>query len=168
MTKPCGVFILYQNELFAEGLRSLLEQQKTIAVLGMTKSTKNGFRTACTFRPDVLIVEESRGAVRSPALQAALRQGGIANIVTLSLDHKVATVYHYGRSTIDEFSPAGLVQVLSSLGATPARRARRGPGESRRSQESGAQPTPSGRSSDRKKPGWAAVHCGKAESVHLK
>ena len=108
--RPCRIFIVYSGGLFAEGIRSLLEELHVAEIVGMERDARKTLRTVRHLKPDVVIVEETAGKEWSPVIGTLLRQGIVARVVLLSLNHHNANIYHNCR--IPATSSANLVKAI--------------------------------------------------------
>lgn len=108
---PCRTYIVYHNGLFAEGVRSVLEQDDRIEVVGMERNVTKALQAVRSLRPEVILVEEpTEHWGKWPFLQLA----AAGRIVTLSLDHSDATVYD--RHSISAIDANDLVKVIQGAG----------------------------------------------------
>jgi hypothetical protein len=92
---PCRTYIVYRHELFAQGVRGVLAQQGGVKIVGMESDMARATRAVHALRPEVILVEEpTESGVAWPFLKWA----AASRIVTLSLQHAHATVYHPHRT----------------------------------------------------------------------
>ena len=91
---PCRTYIVYHHALFAQGVRSVLEAQNGVQIVGMEKDIGKALKAVRSLRPEVVLLEElSAKKAQWPFLQLATA----GRVVTLSLDHAFATVYDQRR-----------------------------------------------------------------------
>ena len=104
---PCRAYIVYHHALFAQGVRSVLEAQEGVQVVGMESNVGKALKAVRSLRPEVVLVEESSAnKVHWPLLQLATT----GRVVTLSLDHAFATVYDQHRMPISD--PVSLANAI--------------------------------------------------------
>jgi DNA-binding NarL/FixJ family response regulator len=104
---PCRTYILYRHALFAHGVRSLLEQEHSVQIVGMESDMAQAVKAVSSLHPEVILVEESADPGETwPFFELA----AAGRIVTFSIDHGYATVYNHHRSLATE--PADLVQAI--------------------------------------------------------
>ena len=94
---PCRTYIVYENGLFAQGVRSVLEEQCAVKVVGMESDVAKALKAVRSLQPEVIIVEECTGAHQRMRLGALLHSAAAGRVVTLSLNHAFATVYQRNR-----------------------------------------------------------------------
>ena len=110
-TSPCRTYIVYQHALFAEGVRSVLEEQNGVQIVGMEKDIGKALKAVRSLRPEVVLLEEpSSKKAQWPFLQLATA----GRVVTLSLDHAFATVYDQERFPASD--PAELAKAIRGNG----------------------------------------------------
>ena len=108
---PCRAYIVYRNQLFAKGVRSVLEAKSAVQIVGMEEDIGKALKAVRSLRPDVVLLEEpSEKEARWPFLKLA----AVARVVTLSLDHGFATVYDQHR--VPAFDPAELIRAIRGGG----------------------------------------------------
>ncbi len=90
VTKVC---ILLNHALFGQGIRSLLRGRRAIQIVGMRKDEKKCLETMDSLHPEVVIVEQSNGAIEPTALGTILQRPGVERVVGLNIDHNYATVF---------------------------------------------------------------------------
>ncbi len=90
VTKVC---ILFNHALFGQGIRSLLRGRRAIQIVDMKKDDKKCLETMESLHPEVVIVEQSNGAIEPSALGTILQQPGVERVVGLNIDHNNATVF---------------------------------------------------------------------------
>jgi hypothetical protein len=93
----CRTYIVYENGLFAQGVRSVLEEQCGVKVVGMESDVAKALKAVRSLKPEVIVVEECTGAHQRMRLGALLHSATAGRVVTLSLDHAFATVYQRNR-----------------------------------------------------------------------
>jgi len=104
---PCRVYIVYRHGLFAQGVRSILEKQGGVQIVGMESNEAKALKAVRSLRPEVTLVEEpTKKDARWPFLQLA----AAGRVVTLSLEHAFATVHDQHR--IPASDPADLVKAI--------------------------------------------------------
>lgn len=104
---PCRAYIVYHHGLFAQAVRSLLEKERGVAIVGMESDVARAKMAVRTLRPEVILVEEPVDhALIWPCLEAA----GATRIVTLSLQHVHATVYDTRRTEAGD--PLDLIKAI--------------------------------------------------------
>jgi DNA-binding NarL/FixJ family response regulator len=90
----CRTYIVYEHALFAQGVRSVLEAQDGVQIVGMEKDIGKALKAVRSLQPDVVLLEEpSLKKTHWPFLQLATT----GRVVTLSLDNAFATVYDQRR-----------------------------------------------------------------------
>jgi DNA-binding NarL/FixJ family response regulator len=94
---PRSIYIVYHHGLFAQGVRSVLEEQCAVTVVGMESDMAKALKAVCALLPEVIIVEECAGKHQPMRLGAFLNTAAAGRVVTLSLGHKFATVYQRSR-----------------------------------------------------------------------
>lgn len=89
-TSPCRTYIVYRNALFAQGVRSVLERESAVQIVGMEDDITKADKAVRALHPEVILMEEPMGSgVSCPFLEWA----AASRIVTFSLNHAYATVY---------------------------------------------------------------------------
>jgi len=110
-TSPCRTYIVYRNALFAQGVRSVLERESGVQIVGMEDDLTRATTALRALQPDVILVEEPMNHVVTwPFLEAATA----SRIVTFSLTHAYATVYDPHRMAATE--PADLLKAIQGVG----------------------------------------------------
>jgi chemotaxis response regulator CheB len=99
---PCRIYIVYHHGLFAQGVRSVLEERCAVKVVGMESDVTKALKAVRSLEPEVIIVEECTGAHQPMRLGAFLHSAAAGRVVTLSLDHTFATVYQRNRIPVTE------------------------------------------------------------------
>ena len=116
---PCRTYVVYSHALFAQGVRSLLEKQNGVQIVGMEKDIGKALKAVRSLRPEVLLLEEpSANKAQWPFLKLATT----GRVVTLSLDHTFATVYDQRR--IPASDP---VRLAKAIRGTLKRKQSKGP-----------------------------------------
>ncbi len=87
------VYILSNLALFAQGIRSLLRGQRVVRIVGMGKDVAKCLETMESLHPEVVIVEQSNGAIEPSTLGTILQQCAVRRVVALNIDQSYATVY---------------------------------------------------------------------------
>jgi DNA-binding NarL/FixJ family response regulator len=106
-SSPCRMYIVYNHGLFAQGVRSILEKQSGVQIVGMESNGAKALKAVRSLRPEVILVEEpTKNDARWPFLQLAVA----GRVVTLSLEHPFATVHDQHR--IPASDPADLVKAI--------------------------------------------------------
>ena len=111
---PCRTYIVYHHGLFAQGVRSVLETQRAVQIVGMESDVGKALKAVQSLQPEVIIVEECTGKQQPMRLGAFLHSATGGRVVTLSLDHDSATVYQRNRMVATD--PAELVQAIQGFG----------------------------------------------------
>lgn len=101
---PCRTYIVYENGLFAQGVRNVLEEQCGVKVVGMESDMAKALKAVRSLQPEVIVVEECTGAHQRMRLGALLHSATAGRVVTLSLDHAFATVYQRNRIPATDLS----------------------------------------------------------------
>ena len=104
---PCRTYIVYHNGLFAQGVRSVLEERCAVKVVGMESDVAKALKAVRSLQPEVIIVEECTGAHQPMRLGAFLHSAAAGRVVTLSLDHTFATVYQRNRIPATDLGELG-------------------------------------------------------------
>jgi len=110
----CRAYIVYHHGLFAQGVRSVLETRNAARIVGMESDVGKALKAVQSLKPEVIIVEERTGKHRSMQLGALLDGYGGGRVVTLSLDHGFAIVYHRERMAAKD--PADLIKLIRGNG----------------------------------------------------
>jgi hypothetical protein len=110
----CRTYIVYHHGLFAQGMRSVLEAQRAVQIVGMESDVGKALKAVQSLQPEVIIVEEATGKHQPMHLGAFLNGATGGRVVTLSLDHAAATVYQ--RNRIAATDPADLVRAIQGGG----------------------------------------------------
>jgi chemotaxis response regulator CheB len=87
------VYILFNHALFGQGIRSLLRGRHAIQIVGVKRDEAKCLETTESLHPEVVIVEQSNGAIEPSALGTILQRPGVGRVVALNIDHNWATVY---------------------------------------------------------------------------
>jgi chemotaxis response regulator CheB len=111
---PCRTYIVYHHGLFAQGVRSVLETQRGVQIVGMGSDVVKALKAVESLKPEVIIVEECTGKHQRMRLGAFLNGSTGGRVVTLSLDHEFATVYDRHRVAAND--PADLVKAIQGVG----------------------------------------------------
>jgi chemotaxis response regulator CheB len=111
---PCRTYIAYRHALFSQGVRSILEERRTVQIVGMESDFAKALKAVRFLRPEVVIVEESTKRRQPMRLAAFLHSADASRVVTLSLDHSFATVYQ--RHRVAAADPADLVKAILGTG----------------------------------------------------
>ena len=124
---PCRTYIVYHHGLFAQGVRSILENRRAVQVVGMESDAVRALKAVRSLKPEVVIVEESPKKYEPMRLRPFLECASACRVVTLSLDHVYATVYNQQR--IPASDPAQLVKAIRGVSkARSASEFAKGPG----------------------------------------
>jgi len=110
-TLPCRAYIVYRHALFALGVRSVLEKESGVQIVGMEENIGRALKAVRSLQPEVVIVEEP---TEKNAQWPFLKLAAAARVVTLSLDHAFATVYDQRR--IPASDPAELIRAIQGGG----------------------------------------------------
>lgn len=111
---PCRTYIVYRHALFFRGVRSILEDRRSVQIVGTESDFDKALKAVRSLQPEVIIVEEPTRTHQSMRLGAFLHAAGASRIVTLSLDHSFATVYE--RSRVAAAEPSDLVEAILGTG----------------------------------------------------
>jgi DNA-binding NarL/FixJ family response regulator len=107
---PCRTYIVYEHGLFAQGVRSVLENRRAVQIVGMQNDVAKALKAVRSLKPEVVIVEECSKKGESIRLRPFLDSAVAGRVVTLSLDHAFATVYNQKRLPASD--PADLVKAI--------------------------------------------------------
>jgi DNA-binding NarL/FixJ family response regulator len=108
---PCRTYIVYRNALFAQGVRSVLERESGVQIVGMENDLTRATTALRALQPEVILMEEpTESGVTWPFLECAKA----SRIVTFSLNHAHATVYDPYRTAVGD--PADLVRAIQGAG----------------------------------------------------
>jgi DNA-binding NarL/FixJ family response regulator len=110
------VCIVYEHALFAHGLKGLLEQQRTLRMVGMIERPQLSLRELHRYRPDVVVVEGNGGIAMLELLEGLM---GVA----ISLRGEEATVFT--GVPIKVSGPEELAHALRAVARAPRRQAGR-------------------------------------------
>ena len=111
---PCRTYIVYRHGLFAQGVRSILEERRTVKIVGMVDDAEKALKAVRALRPDVIIMEEPAGNCEQGCVGTFLTHATAGRVVTLSLEDSFATVYDRRRVTAT--GHAELVKVILKVG----------------------------------------------------
>jgi DNA-binding NarL/FixJ family response regulator len=112
VASQCRTYIVFRNALFAQGVRSMLERDSGVQIVGMENDLARATTALRALQPEVILVEEAMGCeITWPFLEAAAD----SRIVTFSLHHAYATVYDSRR--IATGAPADLVKAIQGVPA---------------------------------------------------
>ena len=103
----CRTYILFRNALFAQGVRSVLERESDVRIVGMANDFAEAIKAVQALRPDVILVEEP---IHSKMNLSFLEAADASRIVAISLQHVFATVYDHHRMAVAE--PSDLVKAI--------------------------------------------------------
>lgn len=110
------VCIVYEHALFAHGIRNLLEQQKTLRMVGMIERPALSLRALKRHRPDVVVVEGDGGIAILESLEGLM---GVA----ISLRGEEATIFT--GLPIRVSGPEELANAIRAVARAPRRHAGR-------------------------------------------
>jgi chemotaxis response regulator CheB len=113
-SSPCRTYIVYHHGLFAQGVRSVLDKQSGVQIVGMESDVGKALKAAHSLKPEVIILEECTGKHQPMRLGAFLHSAAGGRVVTLSLDHESATVYQ--RNHMAATDSADLVKAIQGVG----------------------------------------------------
>ena len=113
-SSPCRTYIVYHHGLFAQGVRSVLENRRAVQIVGMERDVARALKAVQSLQPEVIIVEESTGKHQPMRLGAFLNGSTGCRVVTLSLNHEFATVYNRNRMAATD--PVDLVKAIQGVG----------------------------------------------------
>ena len=105
---------MYRHGLFAQGVRSILEERHTVKIVGMDGDAEKALKAVRALRPDVVIMEEPVGKDEPMWVGAFIKSATAGRVVTLSLDHGYATVYD--RHRVPATGPAELIKAIRGSG----------------------------------------------------
>ena len=105
--EPCRTYIVYRHGLFAQGVRSVLEKQGGVQIVGMESNAAKALRAVRSLRPEVILAEEP---TKKDARWSFLQLAAAGRVVTLSLEHAYATVHDQHR--IQASDPADLIKAI--------------------------------------------------------
>jgi DNA-binding NarL/FixJ family response regulator len=92
--KQKQVLILYENPLFAEGLVSILKQERGFKVESLEIQRQKGSNLINMLRPDVVILEGSKPMVNAcSTLRELLKHSSKGRVISVDLNHNHAVVY---------------------------------------------------------------------------
>ena len=111
---PCRTYIVYHHGLFAQGVRSILEDGSTAQIVGMESDVAKAMDAVQALQPEVIIMEECAGKHQPMHLGAFLHSATDGRVVTLSLDDAYATVYDRRRLTVTD--AGDLVKAIRRVG----------------------------------------------------
>jgi DNA-binding NarL/FixJ family response regulator len=117
---PCRTYIVYQHGLFAEGLRSVLQDECPAEIVGMEHDLAKALEAVALVHPEVVIVEESDDTGQPIRPQAFLESADVDRVVALSLDHGFATVYD--RRRISATDSTALIRAIRGIPEAPESR----------------------------------------------
>jgi hypothetical protein len=104
---PCRTYIVYRNALFAQGVRSVLERESDVQIIGMENDAARAAAAVRALCPEVILVEEP---VESGTAWPFLEWANASCVVTFSLHHAYATVYSPHRTAA--YDPVDLVRAI--------------------------------------------------------
>jgi DNA-binding NarL/FixJ family response regulator len=110
------VCIVYEHSLFAHGIKDLLEQQKTLRMVGMIERPRLSLRQLKRHRPDVVLVEGDGGIAMLESLEGVM---GVA----ISLRGEEATIFT--GLPIKVSGPEELANAIRAVARPPRRQAGR-------------------------------------------
>lgn len=108
--------IVYEHALFAHGIKRLLEQQKTLRIVGMIERPLLSLRGLKRHRPDVVVVEGDGGIAMLESLEGLM---GVA----ISLRGEEATIFT--GLPIRVSGPEELANAIRAIARAPRLRAGR-------------------------------------------
>lgn len=92
--KQKQVLILYENLLFADGLVSILKQEKEVKIVSVKIQRQKGSNLIKMLRPDVVILEGGKPMVNAcSTLRELLKHGTKGRVISVDLNRKDAVVY---------------------------------------------------------------------------
>jgi DNA-binding NarL/FixJ family response regulator len=95
------VFVSYENEVFAHGVRGLLRDVPGIELVGVTADAGAAPARARSLLPDVIIIEWSSQG-EHPSVRAFFENPSTRRVIMLSLESTVATVYEIRRTPVTQ------------------------------------------------------------------
>jgi DNA-binding NarL/FixJ family response regulator len=115
---PYRTYIVYRHGLFAKGIRSLLDEQASVQIVGMENDADQALKAVRSLKPDVIILEAAVPKRESDRLAIFLQSATTGRVVRLSLQDEHATVYR--QSHVPAGTPGDLVKAIR--GAATLRR----------------------------------------------
>ncbi|MFQ5852637.1 MAG: hypothetical protein ACE5JU_18925 [Candidatus Binatia bacterium] len=92
--KQKQVLILYENLLFADGLVSILKEEKEFKIASVKIQRQKGSNLIKMLRPDVVILEGSKPMVNAcSTLRELLKHSTKGRVISVDLNRKDAVVY---------------------------------------------------------------------------
>jgi chemotaxis response regulator CheB len=104
------VYIVSQTSLFAQGIRSLLQEQPMIEIIGVEDDPIRAMEEVRSLHPDVVIVESSQEENRRLTLDIILQNNTPGRVVAFDLKHNNAIVYN--RHQVLSMRTEDLVQTI--------------------------------------------------------
>lgn len=111
------VYIIYQHSLFAEGIRSLLQKQSAVRIIGAERDRTKALKDVKALKPSVILIEESTTDPQQFATWDMLHRPGAGRVVALNLHHSAATVYD--RKSLPISTPVDLLQAVKGRARSP-------------------------------------------------
>jgi len=108
---PCRTYIVYRNALFAQGVRSVLEGESGVQIVGMENDLTRAAIALRALQPEAILLEEP---MESAVPWAFLEGARASRIVTFSLNHAHATVYDPHRTAVGD--PVDLAKAIQGAG----------------------------------------------------
>lgn len=112
---PSNVIILSPNTIFREGLKRLLAQDRSLALVGETASLDDVQEMSRDTQADVIIVQQqgSQAAQIDTISKLLAIPSARLQVVAVSLDETGMQIYH--RENVAEATVAGLIAALKDL-----------------------------------------------------
>lgn len=105
---------MYRHALFAQGVRSMIERESGVQIVGMENDLTRAAVAVRTLQPEVILVEETMDLGEAWAF---LEATAACRFVTVSLSHAHATVYDRRRT--GAASPSDLVEAILGTRVDP-------------------------------------------------
>jgi hypothetical protein len=93
MKRPWRVYFVYQHELFAQGIRSLLGERRAITFVGMGGDLTQALEAVSSILPDIILIEERTDHAEQAHITDFLHCARAGRVLTVSLDRPGALVY---------------------------------------------------------------------------
>jgi len=87
------LYILFNHELFGQGIRSLLRGRRAIQIVGMGKDEETSPKAMISLGPEVIIIEQRKRAGHHFIFDLMFHQSAVDRVIALDIDHSHATVY---------------------------------------------------------------------------
>lgn len=97
LPRTSRVYIISETSLFAQGIRSLLQDQPMIEIVGVEDDPHRAVEAVRSLHPDIVIVEASQEDDERPRLNAVFQNNTPGRLVVLDLKHNDAIIYNRHR-----------------------------------------------------------------------